>query len=139
MSVYVLLRDRFLVVGISANNRFTVDFSSLRISHFVWRASLFPMCSAFSQRSQHYEGYKEYFFARRNWFFGTMAVLFVADLFDDYIFHSVPAIHQFRVGLFILLSLLAIKLRNERFYAAFALFALLSEILFYLRQFFTFA
>ena len=87
----------------------------------------------------HYEGYKEYFFSRRNWFFGTMAVMFVADLFDDYIFHSVRAIHQFRVGLFILLSLLAIKLRNERFHAAFALFALLSEILFYLRQFFTFA
>ena len=69
----------------------------------------------------------------------AMAVMFAADLSDDYIFHSVGPLHQFRVGLFILLSLLAIKLRNERFHAAFALFALLSEILFYLRQFFTFA
>jgi hypothetical protein len=68
-----------------------------------------------------------------------MAVMFVADLCDDYIFYSVSPINQFRVGLFILLSFLAIKLGSERFHAAFALFALLSEILFYLRQFFTFA
>jgi hypothetical protein len=39
----------------------------------------------------------------------------------------------------LLLSLLAIKVRNERFHAAFAVFALLSEIFYYLRLFFTLA
>ena len=63
----------------------------------------------------------------------------VADLCDDYIFHFVEPIQEFRVGLFILLSLFAIRLRNEPFQAAFAVLALLSEILFYFRQFFTVA
>ena len=52
VSVYVLLRDRFLVVGVSASNPATVDLSSLRISHRLWRSSLFPVCSAFPQRSE---------------------------------------------------------------------------------------
>ena len=68
-----------------------------------------------------------------------MAVMFAADLSDDYSFHSVGPLHQFRVGLFILLSLFAIRVRKERFHAAFAVLALLSEILFYLRRFFTLA
>ena len=69
----------------------------------------------------------------------AMAVMFAADLSDDYIFHSVGPLHQFRVGLFILLSLFAIRAKNERFHEAFAVLALLSEILFYLRQFFSLA
>ena len=91
-----------------------------------------------------YEGYKEYFFSRRKWFFGAMAVMFVADLYDTYMkglehFHALGLTYQLRTGLILLLSLLAIKVRNERFHAAFAVFALLSEIFYYLRLFFTVA
>jgi len=130
VSVYVLLRDRFLVVGVSASNRSRTF--PLYVFVAVYGAVVYFLCALLSPNDlSHYEGYKEYFFSRRKWFFGAMAVMFVADLSDDYIFHL--------VGLFILLSLFAIKLRNGRFHAAFALFALLSEIFFYLRQFFTLA
>ena len=81
----------------------------------------------------HYEGYKEYFFSRRKWFFGAMAVMFVADLYDTYMkglehFHALGLTYHLRTGFVLLLSLLAIKVRNERFHAAFAVFTLLSEI-----------
>src|SRR5215469_18811838 len=76
----------------------------------VYGAVVYFVCALLSPNDLgHYEGYKEYFFSRRKWFFGAMAVMFVADLCDDYIFHSVGPIHQFRVGLFILLSLFAIR------------------------------
>jgi hypothetical protein len=73
-----------------------------------------------------------------------MAVMFAADLYDSYMkgpkhFHALGHIYQFRIGFYIVFSLLAIKLRNERFHATFAVFALVSEIFFYLRQFFTVA
>ena len=73
-----------------------------------------------------------------------MAVMFVADLYDTYMkgpkhFHALGHMYQFQRGFYIVFSLFAIRLRNERFHAAFAVFALLSEIFFYLRQFFTFA
>jgi len=80
-----------------------------------------------------YEGYKEYFFSRRKWFFGAMAVMFVAELYDIYMkgpefFYSAGHLYQFRVGFFILFSLLAIKVRNERFHAAFAVLAVVFQI-----------
>ena len=100
------------------------------------------LCALLSPNDlNHYEGYKEYFFSRRKWFFGAVAVLFVAGLYDTYLkgletFHALGLTYRLRNGFVLLLSLLAIKVRNERFHAAFAVFILLSEIFFYLQHFF---
>ena len=110
----------------------------------VYGVLVYFLCALLSPSDlSQYEGYKEYFFSRRKWFFGAMAVMFVADLYDTYLkglehFHALGLTYQLRTGLILLLSLLAIKVRNERFHSAFAVFALAFEIFFYLRQFLAF-
>jgi len=127
-----------LVVGVSAGNQSAWTFP-LYVFLTVYGVLIYFVCALLSPSDlSYYEGYKEYFFSRRKMVLRGYG-RDVADLCDDYIFHFVEPIQEFRVGLFILLSLFAIRLRNEPFQAAFAVLALLSEILFYFRQFFTLA
>jgi hypothetical protein len=111
----------------------------------VYGVLVYFLCGLLSPTDlSHYEGYKEYLFSRRKWFFGAMAVMFVADLYDDYLkgpefFHGLGHISDFGIGFLILFSLLAIKVRNELFHAAFAVFALGFEVEENLRLAFTLA
>ena len=110
----------------------------------VYCVLLYFLCALLSPSNlSHYDGFKEYFFSRRKWFFGAMAVTMVADLYDDYMkgpkfFQGLGHINQFRIGFIMLFSLLAIKVRNERFHAAFAVLALVFEVAEDLREYFTF-
>jgi hypothetical protein len=54
-------------------------------------------------------------------------------------FHGLGHISQFGIGFLILFGLLAIKVRNERFHAAYAVFVLVFEVEEDLQQAFTFA
>src|SRR5215469_3733584 len=98
----------------------------------VYGVLIYFLCALLSPTDlSQYEGYKEYFFSRRKWFFGAMAVMFVADLYDTYMkglehFHALGLTYHLRTGFVLLLSLLAIKVSNERFHAAFAVIALLA-------------
>jgi hypothetical protein len=90
---------------------------------------------------QDYEEFKDYFYSRRKWFFGVMAVMFIVDLFDTYMkgtthFKVLGLEYELRIAIYVFCSLVAIKVRSERFHAAFAVIALFYEISFYLRQFF---
>ena len=68
--------------------------------------------------------------------------MLVVDLFDTYIkgaahFQALGLDYELRIGIYVVCCLIAIKVKNERFHATFAVIALLYEISFYLRQFFT--
>jgi hypothetical protein len=64
-----------------------------------------------------YQGFKGYFYARRQWIFGLMALLFVTDIADtvlkgrDY-YHRLGVAYDVRTGVFLVLSLLAIKIKT---------------------------
>ena len=89
-----------------------------------------------------YDGFKDYFYSRRRWIFSLMTVLFVADFADTLIkgtpyLQSLGPIYYLRIALCILLSAAAIKIANQRFHAAFAIFATAYEILLIFKDYMT--
>ena len=104
---------------------------------------MFLMCVLFfPEEMADYEGFKDYFYSRRRWIFSLMTVLFIVDFVDTLIkgtayLHSLGPIYYIRVVLYIALSLTAIKVANERFHAAFAIFATSYEVLLILTYYMT--
>ena len=89
-----------------------------------------------------YNSYREYFYSPRQWIFAFMAILFVADIVDTLIKGSdyrarLGLTYDIRTAVYILLSLLAIKIKNPRFHAAFAVFAVVAEALYILKLYLT--
>jgi len=89
-----------------------------------------------------YEGFKDYFYSRRRWFFGSLAAIFVIDIFDTLIkgaayLHGIGPEYWIRVGAFIVLALIAIKTRNELFHRIFVVFGIAYEVSYILRLSFT--
>ena len=69
----------------------------------------------------------------RQWIFSLMTILFVADLADTFIkgaayVHSLGSFYYVRTILYILLSVAAIKIKDEWFHAGFAIIATAGEI-----------
>jgi len=92
---------------------------------------------------EEYEGFRGYFYSRRNWFFGVMAAMFITDLFDTSMkggahFKALGLEYDLRIAAYLVCCLIAILVKSEGFHAAFAVIATLYEIVFYLHQFFTF-
>jgi hypothetical protein len=81
----------------------------------------------FPEEMADYSGFKDYFYSRRRWIFSLMTILFVADVVDTVIkgsgyLRTLGPAYYVRTALYIPLSAGAIKIRNERFHAAFAVF-----------------
>jgi hypothetical protein len=71
-----------------------------------------------------------------------MTILFLADLLDTFIkgsefWHAIGPFYYVRTGLYVLLSAAAIKIKDERFHAGFAIFATGSEIVLILKSYMT--
>jgi hypothetical protein len=104
---------------------------------------LYLLCSLlFADDMQDYEGYRDYFYSRRRWIFTLMAILFVADIIDTVIKGSayrakLGLTYDIRTAIYILLSILAIKIRSPRFHAAFAVFAVTVEVFYILKLYLT--
>jgi hypothetical protein len=104
---------------------------------------LYLLCALlFPEDLKEYDGYKEYFYSRRKWFFGLLAVTRVTDLFDTIIkgrkyLEMLGFEYEAHLVVYIAASLIAIKTRNRHFHAAFAIVALLYEVSYILREFFT--
>jgi hypothetical protein len=87
----------------------------------------------FPDEMADYDGFKAYYYSRRQWIFGLMTLVFVADIGDTllkgwgYLRASGPPYYT-RTILSILLCAVAIKIKDERFHAAFAIFATAFEI-----------
>ncbi|TQM12489.1 hypothetical protein FB548_2424 [Pseudoxanthomonas sp. 3HH-4] len=78
-------------------------------------------------------GYREYYYGRRHWFFGLLALMFVVDIGDTLIKGTAYAQqlgpeYWVRNAVYVAGSLVAIATRNPRFHGTFAVMALLYEL-----------
>lgn len=102
---------------------FVLDLRSLSVPHLLCQPLLLPVAAAFPGQ-EGYAGYRDYFLAKRAWFFGILAVVFCADIFDtlwkgqDY-FASVGTKYPIRAAVYVVLCVIAMAVRNERFHAIF--------------------
>jgi len=104
---------------------------------------LYLLCTMLiPEQISDYAGLRDYFYSRRQWIFSLLAILFVADIVDtalkgsDY-FHRLGLAYGLRTGAFLVLSLLAIKIKRPAFHAVFAVFALAYEIVYILELYLT--
>ena len=109
---------------------FVVGYASL---YFFTSTLLFP------DRMDEYAGFADYFHARQGWFYGLLAAIFLADILDS----RLKGIEHWRtlgagwlaVDLVLAaIALVAMRVRDRRFHAAFVLIALGLELWRILRQ-----
>ena len=104
---------------------------------------LFLLCALlFPVDLTDYEGFKDYFYSRKKWFFGSLIAVFIIDIFDTLIkgpayVHAIGPEYWIRIGAFLLLSLLAIKIKSELFHSIFAVSAIVYEVFYIFRLYFT--
>jgi hypothetical protein len=101
---------------------------------YLWCALLFPRDLA------GYDGYKDYFYSRRTWFFGVGLAANLADIADTLlkgVDHLLLLGTPYLLGQVALTTffIIALRTRNERFHAAFALFAIASLLIYPLTNF----
>ena len=89
---------------------------------YLWCALLFPRDLA------GYAGFKEYFYSRRRWFFGLGLAGQAIDVADTLLkgmdhFRSLGVAYPVSIIVLSALFLIAMRTRNERFHAAFAIFS----------------
>jgi hypothetical protein len=107
----------------------------------LYAVIMFLLCVfLFPGEMAEYEGFKDYFYSRRQWIFGLLTLLFIADLVDTFIkgreyVRALGAFYDVRTALYILLSALAVKTKNEKYHAAIAVFAVVCEIALILRSY----
>lgn len=94
----------------------------------------------FPEDFHEYAGFKDYFYSRRRWFFGLLALWQVIDLGDtwfkgaDY-FASLGLEYPIATGVLLALALIGTVTRNERFHASYAVLALVYNVSWALRMF----
>jgi hypothetical protein len=100
----------------------------------IYATLLYLLCSLFyPDEMSEYDGYRHFFYSRRQWIFTLMTLLFIADVIDtlikgrDYRSH-LGLLYEIRTGVYLLLSVAAIKIRNPRFHAVFAVLAVAMEV-----------
>ena len=96
---------------------------------YLWCALLIPRDLA------GYDGYKEYFYSRRSWFFGVGLAAGLADIVDTLLkgadhFASLGMLYIALQVMWTILFLVALRTRNERFHAAFALIAVAALLIY---------
>jgi hypothetical protein len=109
----------------------------------MYAVILYLLCVLFfPEEMADYDSFKAYFYSRRRWIFSLMTILFVADVADTLIkgrafLHALGPFYYVRTALYILLSAAAIKIKDERFHAGFAIFATVYEIALILKYYMT--
>ena len=107
----------------------------------VYGITLYLLCALlFPNDITDYDGFEDYFYQRRGWFFGTFAFMWVIDYADTVIkgrtrLHDLGLEYDVRVILFLVCSLIAMRTRHRTFHAAFATVGLVYEISFILRNY----
>ncbi|MET6998066.1 hypothetical protein [Chitinophaga defluvii] len=89
---------------------------------------------------KEYDGFEAYYYSRKNWFFGVLAICFLADFVDTWIkgndyFLMQQLEYPIRNIAHIILCLVAMKVNNKTFHAWLVILAILYELSFILRLF----
>jgi cell division protein FtsW (lipid II flippase) len=102
---------------------------------------LYLLCTlVFPENIAEYRDWRDYFYRRRAWFFGLLALAYAVDLGDTlakgqaYFAHFGPEM-WLRSLAYVVFSLVAIATANPRYHAAFALAGLAYQLSFIARQF----
>jgi len=87
----------------------------------------------FPDQIGEYDGYRGYFYSRGQWFFAVLALTIVVDLGDTLLkgsayYHRHEMTYNIRAALYLVLSLLAIKIKRPWFHVFFAVFAVAYEV-----------
>ena len=90
---------------------------------YLWCALLFP------RDLEGYDGFKDYFYSRRGWFFGLLVAGQAVDVADTLLkgmahFRSLGLVYPCGILALSALLLIAMRTRSERYHAAFAIFSL---------------
>jgi hypothetical protein len=90
-------------------------------------------CLLFPDDLTDYAGFEDYFFSRRRWFFGLLALTLVVDFVDTSIkgrghLATLGIEYEIRLVVAILACLAAARIENRRFHLAFAVLYLLYTI-----------
>ena len=99
---------------------------------------LYLLCTLlFPEEMSDYQDFQHYFYSRKGWIFSFMALLFSVDVADTLVkglpyFRMLGPVYYLRTVSLLALSLLAIKIDNRRFQAAFAIIAVVCEMAFIL-------
>ena len=102
---------------------------------------LFLLCAMlFPESMQGYHSYEDYFYSRRAWFFGLLAVVYLLDVIDTLLKVKVHFAHfgneyLIRTPLLVAASIAAIFVSDRRFHVAFVALALIYQIVWILRLF----
>ncbi len=80
-----------------------------------------------------FASFRDYFYSRKKWFFGTLALIFAADLFDTWLkgedyFNSLGLEYPVRAAAGCGLCLVGMFVRNECFHAAFVIVNLVYQV-----------
>jgi len=99
---------------------------------------LYLLCTLlFPDDMADYQGFADYFYSRKAWIFGLLALLFVVDVGDTMIkglpyFYALGPVYYVRTVSILVLSVVAIFIDNRRFHATFAVLVLVCELAFIL-------
>ncbi|TWI04536.1 hypothetical protein IP90_00669 [Luteimonas cucumeris] len=102
---------------------------------------LYLLCAIiFPDSMEGYADYEDYFYSRRKWFFGLLALAYVVDLGDTGLkgrsyFEGFGPELALRSLIYVVLCLVAIATPDRRFHAAFVVAGLLYQLSWIVRQF----
>ena len=102
------------------------DWSFLRYLFVVGYITLYYFLCAllFPEQMDEYAGYREYFYSRRAWFFGGLALAYALDVVDtllkgrDYLL-GFGGEYPLRNGVYVVLCLLGMRSRSAAYHAVF--------------------
>jgi hypothetical protein len=102
--------------------------------YYVLCALLFP------DDLKDYNGYEEYFYKKKTWFFAVLAITYLADTVDTLIkgkeyFLSFSWEYLARVIVHVILCLIAIRIKNKKFHLVLVVLFLLYELSFIWRMY----
>ena len=108
----------------------------------VYAVLLYLMCALlFPEDISDYDGFRDYFLSRRRWFFGVLALAYLLDFIDTWLkgagyLHALGPEYIARGAVFVILCLIAMRTRNARFHAAFAVLGIIYQLSFILRLYY---
>lgn len=128
------------------------EFDLYQITHWTfgiyvfiisYAIALFMLCALLLPDSlSEYQGYRDYFMARRAWFFGVLAVVYVLDVVDTFIkgethFSRFALEYLIRTPILVGLCLVAIRTASPRFHLVFVAATLAYQLSWIMRLFWT--